>query len=122
MKDRIKAIRKEKGLTQQQFADALGVSKNNIVNYETGRRGPTAAVIQLICKEYSVNESWLQFGEGEMHAPFSKEQEIADIASKMYKIDENSFRYQLIKLIAQMDEDQMKMLKDMAVKLAEFSE
>lgn len=121
MKDRIKSIRKEKGMTQQAFADALGVAKNNIANYEIGRRSPSTGVIQLICNIFNVNETWLLTGEGEMHAPASKEQEIASIAAMMFKEDESSFRYQMVKLIAQMDEDQMKMLKDMAVKIVEVT-
>lgn len=118
MKERIKLIRKEHNQTQQQFADTLGVSKNNIVNYEVGRRGPSAAVVQLICKEYNVNETWLLTGEGEMHASQTKEQEIAAITAKLFQEDD-SFKMALMKLIMQMDEKQMKMLKDMAIKLAE---
>lgn len=72
MKDRIKKIRKELNLTQQGFADRLGMSRDNIGGYETGRRNPSDAVISLICKTdlkgKLVNEEWLRTGNGEMFA------------------------------------------------------
>lgn len=34
--DKVKKERREKGLTQQQFADMLGVSLRTITNYEKG--------------------------------------------------------------------------------------
>ncbi len=37
MKDRIKRIRKELDLTQQEFADRLGIKRGGIANYEVGR-------------------------------------------------------------------------------------
>ena len=39
MGERIKELRKVKGLTQQEFADRLGISRNNIATYETGKAG-----------------------------------------------------------------------------------
>ena len=50
LKDRLKKIRKELDLTQQAFADKLGVKRNNIAGYETGSRCPSDAVISLICR------------------------------------------------------------------------
>lgn len=66
MKDRIKALRKELGLTQEKFAKRLSMKRNTIANYEIGRNEPIDAVISLICKEFKVNEEWLRTGEGEM--------------------------------------------------------
>lgn len=66
MKDRIKKIRKEFGLTQQEFAKRIGTSQNVLANYETGRRNPSSSVINNICKTFGVNEVWLRTGEGEI--------------------------------------------------------
>ena len=54
MKDRIKKLRKELDLTQQEFADRLGTARNNIAGYETGKRSPSDAVISLICTKFNV--------------------------------------------------------------------
>ena len=66
MKDRIRELRKNLGMTQQEFADKIGVKRNTIANYEVGRNEPIDAVLSLICREFSVNEDWLRTGNGEM--------------------------------------------------------
>lgn len=69
MDERIKELRKALHVTQQEFADKLGTARNNIAGYEIGRRLPSDAVITLICRTFSVNETWLRTGEGEMFRP-----------------------------------------------------
>lgn len=66
MKDRLKNLRKTLGLTQQEFADRIGVNRGNIATYETRNGNPGTSVIALICREFNVNEDWLRTGEGEM--------------------------------------------------------
>lgn len=68
MGNRIKELRKKLGLTQQEFADRLGIKRNAITNYEVGRNNPADMVISLICREFNVNEQWLRTGDGEMLA------------------------------------------------------
>lgn len=69
MKDRIRKIRRDLDLTQQEFADRIGIKRNTIANYETGRNEPIDSVVSLICREFGVNEEWLRDGTGEMFAP-----------------------------------------------------
>ena len=57
MKDRIKKIRRELDLTQQEFADKIGISRGNIGAYEVGKNAPSDAVISLICTKFNVNEN-----------------------------------------------------------------
>lgn len=91
MKERIKKIRKELDLTQQEFSEKIGIKRNTIANYETGRNEPVDSVISLICREFNVNEVWLRTGEGEMFNPehtdsldqLIAEYELSDIASAM---------------------------------------
>ena len=66
MNERIKKLRKILDLTQQEFGDRLGIKRNTIATYESGRNDPIDAVISLICKEFNVNEEWLRGGVGEM--------------------------------------------------------
>ncbi len=63
---RIKKIRKALELTQQTFANRIGSTQNIIASYESGRRNPSNAVINNICKEFNINEEWLRTGKGEM--------------------------------------------------------
>ena len=50
VKERIKKIRRELNLTQQEFAERIGIKRNTIANYETGRNDPVDSVISLICR------------------------------------------------------------------------
>lgn len=81
MKDRIKKIRKEANLTQQEFADRLGVKRGTIANYELGRNTPIDAVISLICREFKINEEWLRTGKGTKEQPEPKN-ELDKLAEK----------------------------------------
>ena len=67
MKERIKKIRKNAGMTQEEFAKILGTVQNTITGYETGRRNPSGSAIALICREFNINEEWLKTGQGEMY-------------------------------------------------------
>lgn len=67
MKNRIKALRKDLGLTQEKFAERLNIKRNTLANYEIGRNEPIDAVVSLICREFNVNEEWLRNGQGDMY-------------------------------------------------------
>ncbi len=62
LKDRIKQIRKEAGLTQEKFAERLGLKRQTIATYETGRSEPMDTIIFSICREFNINENWLRYG------------------------------------------------------------
>ena len=66
MHERLKAIRKHAKLTQRQFAERIGVSRDVIASWEIGRVQPSEAVLRLICRECGVGYEWLKNGEGEM--------------------------------------------------------
>ena len=65
---RIKTLRKALDLTQQVFADRLGMKQNSIALIESGRK-TSEQTIKAICREFHVNETWLRTGEGEMFLP-----------------------------------------------------
>lgn len=86
MKDRLKELRKKLGLTQKKFAEKLGISRNNIASYETGKSNPGSSIIQLICRVYNVNETWLRTGEGEMFT--AADSNLIDNLVKKYDLDQ----------------------------------
>lgn len=63
--ERIKYIRKEQGLTQEEFGACIGVKGNTITGYEGGTRTPSDTVLNLICLNFRINQTWLRTGEGE---------------------------------------------------------
>lgn len=49
LKNKLKEIRSEKGLSQSQLADMVGVSRNTISSIETGQFNPTAKLALVLC-------------------------------------------------------------------------
>lgn len=49
LKNRLKEARTEKGLSQQQIAEMVGVSRNTISSIETGQFNPTAKLAFVLC-------------------------------------------------------------------------
>ena len=89
MNERIKELRKELKLTQQEFADELKISRGNIGAYEVGKNAPSDAVVSLICKTFNVNEEWLRFGEGDMFLELPEEDEEAAYVSELLEDVDN---------------------------------
>lgn len=49
LKNNLKNIRTEKGLSQAQLAKMVGVSRNTISSIETGQFSPTAKLALVLC-------------------------------------------------------------------------
>ena len=62
---KLKKLRKEKGLTQQEMAQMAGVGIAQMRRYEKGMSSPTLEVIKNIAKTLSVSTDELIFDEGE---------------------------------------------------------
>lgn len=64
--ERLKDLRKNiLGLTLEVFGERLGVKKNAVSRWETGRNNIPESMLKAICREYDVNYFWLTEGEGE---------------------------------------------------------
>lgn len=49
LKNRLKEVRAEKNLSQQELASMVGVSRNTISSLETGQYEPTAKLAYVLC-------------------------------------------------------------------------
>lgn len=67
IKDRVKAVRLENGLTQKMFAQRLGIAQTSYSSIETGASPVQERYIISICSEFHISEAWLRTGEGEMY-------------------------------------------------------
>ena len=68
--DRMKQIRQENNLTQNEFGEKLGISRDVYANLENNRlKKPETKdpIIKLISKEFGINEEWLKTGKGEKY-------------------------------------------------------
>ena len=93
---RIKELRNSLDLTQQKFADRLGIQRGIIGKYEVDVSAPSDAVISLICREFNVREAWLRTGEGEMLDVKPRAEELGELVRKLLADRPESFRSRLI--------------------------
>lgn len=105
MHNRIKLLRKENKLTQQEFGEALGVSRDIIKNLEYGRVDPRPLVLNHMVSVFGVSEHWLKTGEGEMHPPKTRDEAIVEWAARITREDNKSeFANQLAGALAVLDD------------------
>ena len=115
--ERLKWLRKDQKLTQQAFADKIGVKRNTVATYEIGRNEPLDPIINAICSKFAVNETWLRTGEGDPYIQLSRQAEIARIISAAMKASPE--REALICALANATDDQIRAVHALVMKYAE---
>lgn len=116
--ERLRSLRKELGLTMEQFGDRVGVKKNTISRIEREANNLTDQMALAICREYGVSEEWLRDGIGEMFVPVTQNEKIARFAGELMKDETPEFRRQLVEILADLDDDGWEALACFAEKLA----
>lgn len=105
MYNRIKLVRQKEGLTQEQFAGRIGLSRNFVAKIEIGNRVPSDRTIADICREFGVSETWLRTGVGEPYEVRTREEEMGDLLGSLMKDSPESFRSKLITALLRFDPD-----------------
>ncbi len=85
--EQIKKARQNRGYTQQELADILGVAKNTVTGYERGNRAPDALKIKAIAKALGVTGNWLMECEHEDELSPVASEEALMIARKYDALD-----------------------------------
>ncbi len=68
MKDRIRQIMESQHMTQQVFADYIGVGAATLSSIFNDRTRPTLNIVEAIKKKIpNINTDWLMFGSGDMY-------------------------------------------------------
>ena len=90
MNERVKLIRKQLGMTQEQLAQRLGIGKAALSMIETGKAGLSARNRNILVQELNVNPEWLESGKGStfnaepdltsLHAPHGQFAAVAERA------------------------------------------
>lgn len=89
--ERLKKVRKETGLTQEEFATAIGVTRSPIAAAESGKSKLQPLAIRKICELYNINEKWLQTGEGSMRNTYNiPDDELKNLLDVYSKLPESS--------------------------------
>lgn len=111
--ERIKKVRKDKDLTQQEFCNQIGLKRNSISLVEAGKRNISDQAIKSICREFSVDETWLRTGEGEMFTKKDREDEIALMVQNLLSGESSDFKTRFISVLSRLKEEQWVMLAEM---------
>ncbi len=104
MKDRIKEIRNYLGLSQTDFAKKILVSRSAICKIESGENTPSDQTINLICREFDINEKWLRTGSGDMHIHLTRKQKIVDFIGESIN-EKESIKTTVLEGLSELDEE-----------------
>lgn len=116
MKDRIKKLRKHLNLTQQKFADRLGLKRQTIAAYEIGNIEPSESTLLLMCKEFDVNEAWLRYGTEPMLKFVNPNDRYSHNLAKLSKMD-NQTIINWVNVIAETKPEMLKEIEEFMKKL-----
>ena len=118
MNERIKAVRLALGISQEEFGKRLGVTRGAITNIELNKVKPKPLFVDLICREFNVNEDWLKNGAEPMFLQRSRNEELSAFFGDLLN-GEPDFKHRLISVMSRLSVDQWQMLADMANMLVE---
>lgn len=120
MNERIRLLRKELDLSQDDFGYKLGVSRDVIKNIEYNKTVPKPAFVDLICERFKVSKEWLETGNGNMfdESHPSSDEQIADFIGDVLS-GEMDIRYRLISVLSKLDPEDWKLLEKVLQKLKE---
>lgn len=108
MNERIRKIRKEFELNQEDFGKQLGVTKTAVSKMELGTYNVTDTMIKLICTQFGVNELWLRTGKGDPKKTLQGEERFALNIGKLQNTDNET----LMRWVNAIAETNPELLKD----------
>ena len=82
-RERLKELRKAKGLSQATLAERLGMSKSTIGMYETGDIKPSVEAIEALAEFFNVNKGYLM-GE-EDYGLYYMDPAVVEMARELYE-------------------------------------
>lgn len=113
---RFKELRIKCNKSQEEWGKILGITKSGVSDIERGRRNVTEQHLIMLenWSEKPVNIEWLRYGTGEMFKELNRQQEIAKLSADLFKTEEDSFKSRLIMALAEMDDNEWRMLEKLA--------
>lgn len=100
MKDRLIELRKSLRLSQKAFGEPLNLSRSAVANYEQGAQVIPDRVISDICRVYTVNETWLRTGVGEMLTEgTSVDAELLTLVGELVKSDDEWLKNCIVRFL-----------------------
>lgn len=117
MNERIKILRRKLDITQEEFSSKIGLSRNFIAQIESGTKTPSDRTISDICRIFSVNESWIRDGEGEIFKKRTRNQEIMAFSNSIMEDLDESFKKRFLIALSKLDKSDWETLEKISNEL-----
>ena len=114
MNDRIKEVRKLLHLTQTEFGQRIGLSRDMMANIEGDRIEIKDIVVKSICREFKVNYDWIVNGTGEM---FQDDDSDAQAIVDSVMTGDNDFAKKILVKFSKLSEERWKQLQEILEEL-----
>lgn len=123
MHERIRQVRKENNLSQDEFAKRLGVTRSVISNIELdllAKPEQKIPLVKLIAKEFNISEEWLLFGKGEKELKAQK----GDLAKFLVdiKTGKNQFAAAYVDFLASLTDEEWEVFEKQTAIMRRFYE
>lgn len=119
---RIKQLRKERGLTQIEFGEKIGLKKSASSKIEKEGAPITEQNIKFICEVFHVRRDWLLYGTGEQYDSGEETDPIMLWAEKLAAESGDSFPRRLASCLAKFSPDEWAKFESILMKvISEFS-
>ena len=87
--ERLKALRQDKGLTQRELAESVGMTASSFSAYENGTKTPSLSVAIAISDTYDVSLDWLIGREAKEDTPLKSDDYAEILTAFTYLLDNN---------------------------------
>ena len=115
---RIVEIRKDADMTQQQFADRMGISKNYVNLIENGKKNPGDRLLADICREFDINKEWLYNGTGKKKIDRPENQELSRFLNDVVELPSEDFKKRFIKALSSLNSKDWETLEKIVSELS----
>lgn len=116
MNERVKDVRKHFMLSQAEFGNRIGVSRDTVANIEGGRIDIKDLIVKAICREFSVSEEWLRTGTGDMFADLSRTEQLAAFFND---VKDDEFKSRFVSMLAGLNPDEWDALEKVVLAMKE---
>lgn len=106
--ERLRQLRKDLGMSQEEFGRRIGVSNTAISKLEKNERNLTEQTAKSICREFRVNYFWLTEGKGDMFT--GTPESVVDEIAEDYNLDDIDKK--IIEKYLELSADQRQVLKE----------
>jgi transcriptional regulator with XRE-family HTH domain len=130
--ERLRKVRRRLGMTQKEFAEALGVHPMTLSKYESGKWKPSEKFLRLLEAKFGINYDWLLYGRGTMfNFGFQAVRQRTDAIAKLLDLAEMDIALKVLtdkivesiqhdEIIGELDKKLVKILKGFIYKRLVF--